>query len=160
MAGRKTRCVPEVTDKILNLIRTGNYRETACAAAGVAPQVMREWLRRGATGEEPYATFSRQMDEAEAQAESRHVLTITSASKDDWRAAAWILSRKYNKRWGDKIQIEVQQTLESFLELTEEIVTNACGPEIAARILEEVTRRFGGEAAEDGEAEVSSTATH
>jgi hypothetical protein len=62
---------------------------------------MREWLRRGALGEEPFLTFSREMDIAEAHGESRHVLTIANASKDDWRAAAFILKTKYKKRWGE-----------------------------------------------------------
>jgi hypothetical protein len=147
--GRKTKCVPEITDKILALIRGGNYRDTACAAAGIDSRVMREWLIRGAKGEEPFATFSAAMDEAEGAAEARHVLTITSASKEDWRAAAWILSRKYHKRWGDKIQVEVMETMESLLGLVEEIVGRECNNEVAARVLEEVTRRFGGETPSD-----------
>lgn len=96
----------ERREKILQLIRAGNYRETACAAVGIDSRTMRIWLKRGAKGEKPYASFCAAMEEAEASAEARHVLTLTSASKEDWRAAAWILSRKYSDRWGERVKID------------------------------------------------------
>ena len=151
--GRKTKCTPELTERIAQLIKAGNYRETACAASGVSSRQMREWLQKGAEGLEPFASFLEAMDVAEAGAEARHVLTITSASKEDWRAAAWILSRKYHKRWGDKIQVEIQQTFEGLLELLEDVVGNACGPEITTRVLAEIARRFGEQEASETQGE-------
>lgn len=105
--GRKTKCTPEITKRILDLIKGGNYRNVACAAAGIDSRVLREWLMRGAKGEQPYANFSAEMDIAEAQGEARHVLTITSASKADWRAAAFILKTKYRKNWHEEREVEV-----------------------------------------------------
>src|ERR1044072_1100662 len=99
--GRKTKLTPEVGEKIVKLISAGNYRETACAAAGIDARTLRNWLKWGAEGTEPYATLSAEMEEAEGSAEARHVLTLVSASKEDWRAAAWFLSRKWPERWAE-----------------------------------------------------------
>jgi hypothetical protein len=139
--GRPSRLTPETSEKILTLVRMGNYRETACAAAGIESRTMRVWLQRGAKGEKPYAEFARKMDEAEAGAEARHVMTLATASRVDWRAAAWILSRKYHDRWGDRVQVELQDRLGDILDA----VTDVLGAEEAARVLEEVTRRASGE---------------
>ena len=49
---------------------------------------------------------------------------LNSASREDWRAAAWALSRKYPERWGDK----TRQTLE---------VTGVASPAQAARLVRE-----------------------
>jgi hypothetical protein len=116
---------PEIADRIVNMLKLGNYQETAAAAAGIDARTLRRWLHRGASREEePYATFAARVLEAEASAESRHVGTLYSASREDWRAAAWILSRKSPDRWGDK----VQQMIE---------VSGAATPAQAARLVRE-----------------------
>lgn len=106
--GRKTKLTPEVSEKIVKLIGFGNYRETACAAAGIDARTLRNWLKWGAEGTEPYAAFCEAMEEAEAQAHTRHVLTLVSASKEDWRAAAWILSRRWPNQWAENRVLTAQ----------------------------------------------------
>lgn len=130
----------EVAERIINLLKLGNYMETAAAAAGIDARTLRKWLHRGASGdEEPYASFASRCREAEASAEARHVTMLVSASREDWRAAAWILSRKHSDRWGDK----VQQVIE---------VSGAATPQQAARLVREA---FGDKVlSEHGEAEV------
>lgn len=146
--GRPSKLTKETAEKIIGLIRLGNYRETAYAAAGICRHTMRVWLRRGEAGEEPYASFAKRVEEAEAGGEARHVATLFSASKDDWRAAAWILARKYSDRWGDKIQVEIQERLSEILDVVENVV----GADAATRVFEEVARRArGGESGGAGE---------
>lgn len=119
------KLTPEIADRIVNMLKLGNYQETAAAAAGIDARTLRKWLHRGASREEePYASFAVSVLEAEASAESRHVATLYSASREDWRAAAWILSRKHSERWGDK----VQQLIE---------VSGAATPAQAARLVRE-----------------------
>ncbi len=104
--GRPTSLTPEVSAKICKLLRAGNFRETACAAAGVDARSLRNWLKRGAAGEEPFRKFSEDLDEAEAAAEGTLVVKIQKGALEDWRAAAWLLERRGSKRWGYKAQVE------------------------------------------------------
>lgn len=99
---RPTKLTPEVGEKIIELLKRGNFRETACAAAGVHPKTLREWMRRGRDGEEPYAEFSERMDAAESAGEARHVRVIEEAGEKDWRASAFILARRWAARWQEQ----------------------------------------------------------
>lgn len=91
---------PDIGKKILRVISTGNSRETAAASAGVKKSTLLHWLRMGATGIEPYASFSLACDQAEADAKIEAVDIIRRAAKDDWHAAAWWLERSYPKEFG------------------------------------------------------------
>lgn len=100
--GRKTKLTPETHQRIVSYVRAGNFRVTAAAAAGISPVTLRDWLRRGARGEEPFVQFREDVDAAEAQAEARDVALISRAAEHDWKAAAWRLERKVGRRWGRK----------------------------------------------------------
>jgi hypothetical protein len=106
---RPTKLNSTITHKIVNLVRAGNYRETAAAAAGISPKTLRNWLHRGAKAGKAnaaYAQFSADLDVAEAEAEARDNKKISDAPEKDWRAAAWRLARKNPDRWGDKQRLE------------------------------------------------------
>jgi len=99
--GRKSKLTPERQERIINAIRAGSYVETAAALAGIHRDTLYDWLKRGRSEEEPYATFLAAMNEALASAELRDVMAISKAVADgDWRAAAWRLERKFPRRWG------------------------------------------------------------
>jgi transposase len=107
---RPTKLTTEAHRKIVGLVRAGNYRETACAAAGVTPKTLRNWLARAAKGgksNEAYVQFALELDEAEATAEliDNNKITI-AADAGDWRAAAWRLSRRSPERWGERKRLE------------------------------------------------------
>jgi hypothetical protein len=104
---RPTKLTPETHAKIVSLIRAGNFRETAAASAGIDSSTLRDWLRRGAKGEEPYATLSRDLDVAEADAEVRDVLIIGKAAGKDWRAAQWRLAVRSPERWAKAARVEL-----------------------------------------------------
>lgn len=96
----RRKLTPETRDRILALIKAGNYRETACAAVGIRSDTLRDWLKRGAREEGTiYADFSDLMDQAEAEAEARDVALIGKAGQEDWRALAWRLERRGKERW-------------------------------------------------------------
>jgi transposase len=106
---RPTKLNPEISHRIVNLVRAGNYRETAAAAAGINPKTLRNWLHRGSKGGKSnaaYAQFSADLDTAEAEAELRDNKRINDAAEKDWRAAAWRLARKNPDRWGDRQRFE------------------------------------------------------
>ena len=85
---------PAVTQRIVDLIRAGNYLEVAATAAGVHRVTLHRWLRYGrkqARGR--YRKFVDAVEKAQAEAESRDVALIAKAAGEDWRAAAWRLER-------------------------------------------------------------------
>lgn len=113
---RPTKLSKETSDKILASVRAGNFKETASVAAGIDPRTLRNWMYRGAKGEQPYADFLADLEEAEAKSEERDVLRIGLAGKDDWKALAWRLERKNPKKWGFRVRVEVREELEAFLD--------------------------------------------
>jgi hypothetical protein len=96
-----------VVNRILLFIRTGCYVETAVRAAGVGKTTFYKWLRLGATGEEPYASFTAKIEKALGTAEANAVIRITEASAHDWRAAAWKLERMFPKRYGPSVTVGI-----------------------------------------------------
>lgn len=124
MAGRPTSLTPEVHDAIIDSIRKGNYRSTAAAAAGVHRNRMAEWEGRGEAGEEPYAEFACALQKAEAEAESSLLAEIRGAQPsvtgegghgaDLWQAKAWMMERRWPKRWAQRVRQAVTEELDAF----------------------------------------------
>lgn len=94
--GRETKLTPQLALRILNTIREGSYRDVAAQAAGVRPETLSRWLHREG---EPYKTFSREVECAEADAERLMVRVVTKAAKKDARYAVAFLERKFPERW-------------------------------------------------------------
>lgn len=113
--GRPTKLTPELQAEMVNIIRGGNYVETACAYVGLNKSTFYDWMKRGAReldrvkknpkarvrkDEQIYVEFSNAIKKAEAEAEARDVLTIGKAAETQWQAAAWRLERRLPKKWG------------------------------------------------------------
>jgi hypothetical protein len=94
-----TILTPELTRKVCKYIKQGSYLHIAAKRAGIGANTLGDWLRRGGKGEEPYKAFADAMDEAEAVCEQSLVRTIKVASRDDYRAAVYMLSCKFPDRW-------------------------------------------------------------
>lgn len=127
----------ELATKFVDIVRRGNFRETACAQVGITSRTLRNWLSAAAKGDERYAQFVAELDAAEAEAESTMVLAVRKAGLSDWRAAAWYLERRGAKRWGFKAQVEfsVQEELSRILDVVEQQL----GSEAASRIFGALT---------------------
>jgi hypothetical protein len=93
MAGRPTLCTPERVEKILALIGEGNTRRCAAECNGIAYDTLKQWLRLGKAGQEPYATFATGVQKAEAEAEAWHVGNIKRHAEQSFAASAWWLER-------------------------------------------------------------------
>ena len=115
---RPTDLTPEVQSRIVDLVRAGNYLETAAAAAGIAARTMRDWVRRGATDEDGiYREFADAIAVAHAEAEALAIQIVNRAARDgDWRAVAWKLERT-RPRFAQKVNVthEVREELASDL---------------------------------------------
>lgn len=65
--------------------------EAACALAGIHRDTYYSWRKR--------PELAGRIDAALATAEAALLATVRAASNDDWRAAAWILERRYPDTW-------------------------------------------------------------
>jgi len=106
-----TKLTPETHAKIVGLLRHGNYLETAAAAAGISSRSIRNWIKKGAKGEEPYATFAADVEQAIAEGEALDVVKMAQLARGtkehapDMRALSWRLERRHRERWGAKLTI-------------------------------------------------------
>lgn len=110
--GRPTDFTPELGEEIAKFVAAGNYIEVAAVAAGIARSTFFKWFRQGvrdrrAGKDTELAVFSDAIKTAEARAEARDVVTIGTAARRQWQAAAWRLERKYPKRWARTERHEV-----------------------------------------------------
>ena len=99
MAGRPTKCTPELTEKICEYLASGCYVCTACQAVGISETTLGNWRARAAKGEEPYVTFVEATKEAEAKAELRALALVQKAMPENWAAAMTWMERKFPARW-------------------------------------------------------------
>ena len=98
MAGRPTKLTPDLQSKMVNLIRAGNYIETASAACGLSKDTFYRWIKEGARlavdlkqlkllagkkRQEASALieFSEAIEKAQAASEARDLLTIDRAAQ-------------------------------------------------------------------------------
>lgn len=101
--GRPTKLTPELQKSVVDLLRRGNYLETAALANGIDRATIRDWLKRGNKARSGiYRNFSRAVREALTYAEVSDVEKIRKAAASDWRAAAWRLEHRYPQRWTRK----------------------------------------------------------
>ena len=106
--GRPTKLNAEVQEKIVSLVRAGNYPEVAAQAAGITGKTYYEWMKRGEDEPGPFREFREAVKEAQAAAESHAVTIIRKAALDgSWQAAAWFLERSKAERWRRKEDVEL-----------------------------------------------------
>jgi transposase len=106
--GRPSKLTPEIQEKLLSVIKLGAYRTVACDFAGITPETLRNWIRRGETdGVGPYYEFTSALKQAEASACLKALGTIRTAMEQSWQAAAWFLERKRPKEWAKRERHEL-----------------------------------------------------
>lgn len=109
----------EYIDRILSALRVGHFVDTAAALSGVPTRDFYSWLEAGrdaaetrAAGQLPLMVDNEtelalhlydSMPQAIAQAEDADVRAIMLASGEDWKAAAWMLERRFAAHW-DKLR--------------------------------------------------------
>jgi len=114
---RPTKLDQERTKKIIDLIRAGNYSETAAKASGISPATFYNWMAEGRAAqqkkgklnarEKSCIEFLEAIEKARAEAEARAVAIINKAAMDGtWQAAAWYLERTAGERYGRTQKIE------------------------------------------------------
>jgi hypothetical protein len=103
VSGRPSSIGDAATLKLfLSELDAGVHMEPAAELAGLAPNTVRNWLKRGEAGEQPFNTFLRAFKRARANAEARITKNVLKASElpQYWAAGATYLERTYPDRWG------------------------------------------------------------
>jgi transposase len=112
--GQPTKLTPGVQERIVEALRTGSYKTTAAAYAGIDVRSIYHWLERGEADielgiESDYAQFFQAVKKAEADHEINALLLIDNAARTGdgaWQAAAWTLARKHPDRWGRRQRVD------------------------------------------------------
>jgi hypothetical protein len=96
MARAKDRetLIPIILDNISN----GGTIRISCMAAGVSYRSFREWVQAD-------PQLSAHLKKANSDFELRHVRNIQTMATDDWKASAWLLERKFPKRYSRRLVI-------------------------------------------------------
>ena len=124
--GRPTKLSDELLERIVKLLRAGNYVETACSAVGVNKTSYYSWLKRGNNelqrlkdnpnarvrkDEEPYVRFLNAVEEAQAQSEVRDLHRLDKHAEENPNVLMWRLERRFPERWGRrKIEADVHHS--------------------------------------------------
>ena len=105
MAQRFTR---EIAQKIVDLVRVGNYIEVAARANSISPATVFYWLRVG-EGRHPdrkatidLTWFSMELRKAESHAETGLVKDLLEQLPDEPRLIIEFLARRWPERWGKR----------------------------------------------------------
>ena len=103
---RPTKLTPEVQDIIVDGINAGLTCGLTCARAGVTPSTFYSWLEKGEAAKsgalmEFFDTVSR----ARADSAMRLVSQITLQAPTDWRAAAFLLERRFPDDYGKRSEV-------------------------------------------------------
>lgn len=117
--GRRTICTPELTERICEVLRNGNYVQTACEFVGISESAYHKWVSRGEAelarmeaegldepdpAKEPYVRFVEQTTHARSAARVKAITTIRQAADKDWKAEAWYLEHGHRDLWGKRRQ--------------------------------------------------------
>lgn len=101
-----SKLTAEMQDRIVRVIRAGGSYELAASVAGVSERTFYVWLERGKrTGrrDAPYRVLREAVERARAEHETILVAQLNrAAAKGSWRAAAWLLERRFPERWAPR----------------------------------------------------------
>jgi hypothetical protein len=94
--GPLTKYSPFVTRKICRLVAEGLNPQAAASLAGISAPAFDQWQR-------DFPEFSLSIQQAEAKCQASLLSTINQAIREgEWRAAAWVLERRWPEEFGGK----------------------------------------------------------
>lgn len=108
--GRPTKLNAETQKKVCDAILVGATYEAAAQYAGITYETFNEWMKAGRAAAAPnaFSEFSEAVDRANAEAQVFFAMNIKDAARGgDWRAAAWMLERRFPKDYGAVTKAEL-----------------------------------------------------
>ena len=100
---------------ICTYLRKGCTIEAACQAANIGRATYYRWM-------DEIPEFKEFVNATESDVEATLLETIREFG--DWRAAAWILERRYPQRWGVKRELEVNVTKQTGTDVVHGMLAN------------------------------------
>lgn len=114
LGGRPSLFTPRCRAKIIRSLRQGSYYTTAAKMAGIHPETLRRWMRRGedagpesTIGEDRvFFGFYGACQKAMALDERDRLKNIKNAGREgDWHADAWHLERRHRDNYSRQVMM-------------------------------------------------------
>jgi len=105
---RPTKFDATRTERILQTLRTtGCSLRAAAAAAGISESLLHLWLQRGREAQSgPFRAFFADVQQAIAASEEVLAAKVAAAGDRDWRAAAWLLERRFPDGYAPTLHLQ------------------------------------------------------
>lgn len=103
MIGRPQTYNQERADRVCEAVRRGLTYKQAASYAGISYSTLNRWRIEGQQDDSAseFREFWKAFEQAGGEAAFRCLGYIDeAASRGDWKAAAWMLERRYPKEWG------------------------------------------------------------
>lgn len=108
--GRPAKLNAAITKKVCNVIREGNFIDTAAGVSGVSDTTLDNWMKWGnpkhtdfkRDGE--YQNFFAAVKNAEREGEVKKLEELFLAKGMAWTRYAWFLERRFPAKWGRRFQ--------------------------------------------------------
>lgn len=101
-AGRPTKKIDKYIDPLLDNLRAGMSYQAAASQAGLSTNTVDSWRRNDP---EFADLFDAAIDFAEAV--MLNEIRQQGRAREDWRATAWILERRFPERWALRKEIDM-----------------------------------------------------
>lgn len=131
-----------VGDRICSLVRSGNFLETAAAIVGINRRTIYRWLTQGRRGNPEYVQFVADYEQAQADAEARHVQNIETIAEQSLdrrvalKASEYMLGAHAPERWSPVMTQDARKVLDVVLQ----IIEAHASPDVYARCLDDISR--------------------
>ncbi len=107
--GRPSKLNPERVETICGAIKRGLSQKTAAQLAGISEATLQGWIAKGRQAPHgQYVEFLKKLEGARGEGEKELVDIIKAAvnanGDADWRAAAWLLERRWRDEYSRKAQ--------------------------------------------------------
>lgn len=138
--GRPSKLTEELQSRICQLIEAGADIELACGCVGISTATYRSWMAQGRNGVEPFAGFLAAATCARQKAELALLMQVRKGDekKSDFvgrsEGARWLLERTRGNKYAARVNVKVQEELESLLDIAEKVLQ----PEQFAILLEAI----------------------
>jgi transposase len=140
--GKGTKLTPELQGSICESIRAGLHVIRACQYHRIGRTTYYQWLNRGESGEEPYATFLTEIRKAEADDQKASLELARDLAK---KANAWPepyrrMQSRYPDEWGlnQTISIKTDEQIKAQL-LYNTLIETLIGKPLVEDTLAEVS---------------------
>ena len=97
---KRTKYCAEIVDAICDGLMAGLTIKSVCGIVNISEQTYYDWIKK-------YPDFEEAVNSTRPAFEAQMLEIIKQKAHEDWRAAAWILERRYPREWGARRELDV-----------------------------------------------------